>query len=229
MIYGDRINQRQMTDGMKAGAVKDITPRRVRRGRAIRSRGRERVKHILKVSRNLFTTKGLSQFSMRNIAAESGISLGNLSYYFKSKNDLFRSMVDDVTEEHKADFQKCLENAPDTPDGRLYALVDELIRTAVDTEYRQFFYQIWAISAHDPFVAECREEMYVEFFKLCKTVCAEVNPGLTATELDNRIYILMATAEGLNVILGNQKRRPSSLKKFDKEVRKQIHALMSAK
>src|ERR1700728_326563 len=44
--------------------------------------------HILDVALDLFRHKGFEQTTMREIAAEAGVSLGSAYYYYESKDDL---------------------------------------------------------------------------------------------------------------------------------------------
>lgn len=48
---------------------------------------------ILVTARELFNTRGYNEVSMRNIADALGISVGNLTYHFKRKEDLVEAVV----------------------------------------------------------------------------------------------------------------------------------------
>lgn len=206
----------------------DITPARVRAGTAQRRRGRERVKNILNASRKLLIKQGYANFTLRNVAKASGISRGNLNYYFKSKNDLFRSMLDDVLDKFRVAWEEKVNKASSDPKVRFFAFIDDQISDCLREESRQFFYQFWALSVHDPFVEQCREDAYAEFFDDARKLCGDVNPELPPAVLNNRTYMLMAQIEGLHIILGNQKSHPPNIKKFRKEFRLQTLALILA-
>ncbi len=47
---------------------------------------------ILKCALRLFNEKGISQVSLRDIASEMGISLGNLTYHFKKREDIIDAL-----------------------------------------------------------------------------------------------------------------------------------------
>ncbi len=47
---------------------------------------------ILKSALRLFNEKGISQVSLRDIASEMGISLGNLTYHFKKREDIIDAL-----------------------------------------------------------------------------------------------------------------------------------------
>lgn len=49
-------------------------------------------KDIILTARNLFNIHGYNSISMRDIANELGISVGNLTYYFNKKEDLIEEI-----------------------------------------------------------------------------------------------------------------------------------------
>lgn len=61
------------------------------------SRGKKQItrEDILAVTRRLFTQSGYDNVKLRDIAAELGISLGNLQYYYKSKAELVEAAIID--------------------------------------------------------------------------------------------------------------------------------------
>ncbi len=60
---------------------------------------RETRRAILESARRLFNEQGVGSVSMRSIAADAGISVGNLTYYFPRKKDLVNVlMAEDVHE-----------------------------------------------------------------------------------------------------------------------------------
>lgn len=55
-------------------------------------------KRLLKVARSLIHRQGFHQTTLAHISEESGISLGNLYYYFKTKEEIIAAVVEDRTE-----------------------------------------------------------------------------------------------------------------------------------
>ena len=54
---------------------------------------------ILNTAVDLFNSKGFVNVTMRNLADELGISLGNLTYHFKKKEDLMEAIHEQIDEE----------------------------------------------------------------------------------------------------------------------------------
>ncbi len=67
-------------------------------------------KRILSVARKEFATKGVRSTSMRSIAAEAGIAVGNIYRYFDSKDDMFVAVCQPLL--YELDNYAQQENSP---------------------------------------------------------------------------------------------------------------------
>jgi AcrR family transcriptional regulator len=68
---------------------------------------RERILHI---SLQLFNKKGLTEVSIRDIAAELGMSEGNLRYHFRTKDDLVEALFDELADEIGGELEAGAKN-----------------------------------------------------------------------------------------------------------------------
>lgn len=64
---------------------------------------------IIDAALTLFRQKGYDATTMRAIAAEAGVSVGNAYYYFDSKEHLIQAFYDRAQEEHRAAAQPVLD------------------------------------------------------------------------------------------------------------------------
>ena len=62
---------------------------------SVRSQDIDRREEILLTARDLFSRHGFAKVSLRDIAGELGISVGNLTYYFPRKADLVDAVLDE--------------------------------------------------------------------------------------------------------------------------------------
>jgi AcrR family transcriptional regulator len=65
---------------------------------------------IIDAALSLFRQKGYDATTMRAIAAEAGVSVGNAYYYFASKEHLIQAFYDRAQMEHRAAAQPVLDN-----------------------------------------------------------------------------------------------------------------------
>lgn len=102
--------------------------RRSARGEATRST-------IIDTALRLFRDQGYEGTTMRAIAAEAGVSLGNAYYYFTSKEHLILGFYDRAGAEHRAQATKVLAREASL-EGRLIGVIDEWI--AAMRPYKEF-------------------------------------------------------------------------------------------
>ena len=60
------------------------------------ARGAETVDAILKAALNVLIAEGAGAFTIRRIAAECGMKVGNVSYHFPRKELLIQVLLDDL-------------------------------------------------------------------------------------------------------------------------------------
>jgi len=88
---------------MNQNHQKSITPCRWRR------RKEARPEEILVSALELFTEKGFSATRMQDVAKKAGISKGTLYLYFKSKEDIFRSVVQEMISPRLDEFEEMVK------------------------------------------------------------------------------------------------------------------------
>lgn len=73
---------------------------------------RRNVQKILQAAEKVFAEQGYGGTSMGDIAEQAGLPRSNLHYYFTTKDELFRAVLQDLLEEWKQDAQ-CFEHFDD--------------------------------------------------------------------------------------------------------------------
>ena len=77
------------------------------------SRGAQTKRAILAAAMRLFRETGYEQTTMRAIAREAGVSVGNAYYYYASKEQLIQAFYDDVQAEHRRAAAPALASTTD--------------------------------------------------------------------------------------------------------------------
>ena len=78
---------------------------------------------LIKAAREAFLTQGVDGASLREIAAEAGTSLGMITYYFPTKDDLFLAVLEQVYPKLLADLAAAIGG-----DGDLREKIERLYR-----------------------------------------------------------------------------------------------------
>lgn len=169
------------------------------------ARGREGHETILRAALNLLVEYGYRAMSMRRVAAACGMKLGNLTYYFPTKEDLVRELLDAVITSYEIEFDAIIHEEGVSAEGRLTelcVLILEDIRTKKTT---RVFPELWALSNHDPFVSERVQELYARARVVLNDIIAEANPALPEDERQMLALFISASMEGLTVFAGHDK------------------------
>lgn len=198
---------------------------RTRNGTALRKRGTDRVRAILEASEEIFLEGGYQNLTMRNIAQRADISLSNLTYYFKNKDDLFQTLMDSVTARYADQLESIFKKYPDNPKESFNALMSYLLKDCQRPKSRAFFYHFWAVSTHDQFVSSMRERSYRLFFSQIRELCFALNPDISDDVLIQRCYLIMSLVEGMHVIYGNHSKISESLDRIENEFLKQANLI----
>ncbi|MFJ6216841.1 TetR family transcriptional regulator [Streptomyces sp. NPDC092296] len=111
---------------------------------------------ILETAMRLFQERGYDRTTMRAIAAEAGVSVGNAYYYFESKEHLIQGFYDRMTHEHAATAHAALAGHTDFADRLDIAVTTWLDCAAPYHEFAAQFFRTAADpdSALSPFSSE---------------------------------------------------------------------------
>jgi AcrR family transcriptional regulator len=111
---------------------------------------------IVDAALRLFRERGFQRTTMREVAAEAGVSTGNAYYYFRSKEELVQGFYDHLADEHAAACGPVLAATGDFG-GRLLGALTAWLRIA--EPYHEFAGRFFAVAAQpdnplSPFSAE---------------------------------------------------------------------------
>lgn len=176
-----------------------------RPGTATKSKGQERLASILGAARAVFMGAGYAGFTMRKVAEQAGITIGNLSYYYRSKEDLLRDMIDHVIEEYVDVFGRLRDAAGQSPSKQLESMLDYWIEDLGNPDTTAFFPELWAMGNHDGHVAAMVDRLYARVREPMDELIQLINPACSKAEARELSLFMCAAMEGLTVFAGNGK------------------------
>lgn len=112
-----------------------------------------RKQEIMTCARKLFEARGYNGVSMRDIASQLGISVGNLTYHFKKKEDLLEALLLDSTSTRRK------QPTPETLE-ELWGYVRHLLE--VQQTYAFYFDSYHQLSQTSPVLAQVQKNMLAE-------------------------------------------------------------------
>ncbi|MFF7164876.1 TetR/AcrR family transcriptional regulator [Streptomyces sp. NPDC008086] len=139
---------------------------------------------ILETAMRLFQERGYDKTTMRAIAQEAGVSVGNAYYYFEGKEHLIQGFYDRIAAEHQAAIRDVLARETDL-EARLAGVLKVWLDIA--TPYHEFAVQFFKNAADpdsplSPFSAES-EHARVEAIEVHRQVLA----GATRTKVPEEL------------------------------------------
>jgi AcrR family transcriptional regulator len=181
---------------------------------------KETAQRIIEVARTVLMNKGYAQFSMRNVAAEAGMRLANVQYYFPTRSDLVRALMQDTAQRYQAAYRECLLKAPPDRHERFKAFMDYSLSDVANPETRRFITQMWALlDTMDAESGHLLNEFYeLDIAALTERV-AEVDPDCPAAEVRRRATLLAAIIEGLVIVRGAHSSSAAEMKRLTARAR----------
>lgn len=169
------------------------------------ARGREGHETILRAALNLLVEQGYRSMSMRKVAAACGMKLGNLTYYFPTKEDLVRELLDAVISSYEVEFEAIIHEEDVSPEQRLAELCTLILEDIRTKKTTRIFPELWALSNHDPFVFDRVHELYARARAPLLAIIEEINPALSKEQIETLALFISASMEGMTVFAGHDK------------------------
>ncbi|WP_232281032.1 TetR/AcrR family transcriptional regulator [Novosphingobium nitrogenifigens] len=169
------------------------------------AKGQETREAILTAALRVLVDEGYAAMTMRRVAKECGIRFGNLTYHYRSHEDLVNALFEAVIGAYEAEFA-LIVNDPDTaPADRLRRYCRFVLTDIQTRETTHIFPEIWALANHSPFVARLMTEMYRRARAPILEILRDMRPDLSEQGHEDLALFVSATMEGMTMFLGHGK------------------------
>ncbi|MCC6945718.1 MAG: TetR/AcrR family transcriptional regulator [Thermomicrobiales bacterium] len=209
------------TEDFDVSAIAALAP-----GTAVHAKGKQRVRDIIFVATSVLAFDGYSAFTMRTVAARLGVSLRNVQYYFPTKNDLFRAVVEEMLRKEIRTALRVVQRAELSDVERFKEFVDYSLRDNQDTLVRGFQFELWALATRDQFAARCRDRMTKAYCQFILRLVKPLTPRLTVPEQRKKAAMILALLQGLPLILGKGVRLDFPLGDLQHTLRDEVLAVV---
>ncbi|CAM4037815.1 TetR family transcriptional regulator [Corallococcus exiguus] len=190
-----------------------------RKGTAVHAKGTERVERILDATMEVLAGDGYAGLSLRVVAQRAGVSLGNLQYYFPTKQDVVRALLARYLEQALQRVRERMAGGGSEPAQRLRLAVDAILEDQDSPHACQFFAELWAMAARDTMVADTLTVFYAGYRAGVVELLRELSPDLTPARRGRRAALLVALFEGLSLFRGGGNLRGASVPGLEQELR----------
>jgi AcrR family transcriptional regulator len=166
-------------------------------------KGKDKRQHVLEAAADLLIESGYHNFSMRKVADAAGIRLGNLQYYFPSKEKLVKAMLDNALSRYLDDFFEIRQQG--TPEEQFLTVINHVVFDLNSKRTTVFFPELWSLSNHEKGVTKSMDEMYENYRRVLAGIIREVNPELSLQQSRRLALFISASLEGHTIFIGYRK------------------------
>ena len=169
------------------------------------ARGKDVHEQILRAAFKVWVEQGSNALTLWRIAEECGMKAGNLGYYFASKNDLLRDLMECITYTYEELINEIRLDSRLGPEDQLAAFVELALNDITSRETTAIFPDLWAAATHDDFFQDCLNDIYARSRKYLVSLVGTLNPALSLAEQEVIALFMQASMEGLTVFAGFNK------------------------
>ncbi len=167
------------------------------KGTADISKGERRREEIIAIARAILINDGYDSFVLRAIAEQAGMKLGNLQYYFATREALLEEVA-------RAENRRALEileaiTADDgTPDEKISRLVKEIVGEW-NARGGKVFAVVTLLAIHKPRFRRLYTEYYALFYAAIGELLVDLEPDLAPSEIRRKARLATSLLDGASL------------------------------
>ena len=194
----------------------------------VSEKGTERIRSILEEAKNTLVDEGFSGLSFRNVAKRAGITVGNVTYYFPTKDDLLVELAGYIFDRWEARFRRNLpSNLSSKMDVFLYS-IRYMIEENKRVKSNRLLLEMWAMANHSTAVTRMLDAFYCKMRTWIEFMLADIAPNCSVQKRRLRAALITSQIEGLMVLIGPNRMTHKELKGLEDEAIQQIKRLAVA-
>ncbi len=190
-------------------------------------KGAKTIAQIIAAGRRVFIRDGHAGLSMRKVADEAGLAVGNINYYFESKRALIemtlREAFSDYIEVHVRQFQ----SNRDAPVEIVLDILDFYIASGRKTH--PFFFQLWSYAASDENARVLVRELYRPIGRFVYYLLRAARPDANDLRVRELTLQIISLEEGVKLLIGLGPEDDPALQSAEIHLRKLAREIILAK
>jgi AcrR family transcriptional regulator len=188
-------------------------------------KGAERIAAIVEAGVGILHDEGFMSLTKRRIASRLGISHGNVSYYFPTREALWQAVIDfELKAYHERHYTDSGSNAGD-PQARFDEFIIRWIDEYSDDSMRVFFSQMLAFAEVNPVIASMRNDIYEMFYDETLARLRALLPDVSDDVLRPRALVIISVLEGLHAVTAFRPGLTANSDAFRDELVTQINSI----
>lgn len=170
---------------------------------AATARREARCCELVDIARQALVDDGLERFVMRDVAARTGMKLGNLQYYFATRADLLEAVFRSEFDRDLAAIRGAVGSSTGHDgDGVLSSVVRGLLRNWTIDGGSSVWSALALLSSHDPRFHRLSQAIYDTFYAELAPVISAVAGAAPPAEVAARARLITSVLDGVAVQMG---------------------------
>lgn len=196
--------------------------------RAKKKKGKQRAREILETASIILVEDGYGALTMRAVASAAGITMGNLQYYFPTKDDLWKALLMRTIVQFEQSQEEWLDEADKREDSQwpLMQAIDYLLADQKNTRSCSLFWELWALSTHDAYSERVMRDIYELYISKVQNLILLANNELTKVRAGRLAVMIVSMIEGVSLFRGGQRPPFPFAKGCETDIKDAVSALV---
>lgn len=184
----------------------------------VTAKGNSTRDRILEAARKQLIAVGYEAFVLRELAEGLDMKLGNLQYYFKTKEVLVLEVMRIEGEKDVRTIRRQISVYED-PEDALAAITDELV-SRWRSKSGSLLSTLGTLSLHNRAFRQLYRDIYMVFYEALAVLLKDLNPKLSKEDIELRTRMITALIDGSSMQL-----RAGNAESYLEEVRRQVRVM----
>lgn len=158
------------------------------------------IAQILAAGRRVFVRDGHAGLSLRKVADEAGVAVGNVSYYFESKRALIESVLREALADYIEEHIEQFEAGRDSPLEILLNVVTFYVSNARASH--ALFFHMWGFAASGLEAKELIRTLYRPIGRFIYFLVRAARPDASEARVREIVLQLFSLEEGVKLFIG---------------------------
>ena len=172
----------------------------VARAAALSPKGARTLAQILESAHRVFLREGHAGLSMRKVADEAGLAVGNVNYYFDSKRALLEATLREALADYVEAHIRQFDEGRDEPIDILLNVLTFYISNGRQTY--PLFFQMWGYAASDDAARALIRELYRPIGRFIYYLVRAARPDASDARIREIVLQLFSLEEGMKLFIG---------------------------
>jgi AcrR family transcriptional regulator len=188
-------------------------------------KGSERIRSIPEEAKNALVEEGFSGLSFRTIAKRAGVTVGNVTYYFPTKDHLMEELAEYIFDRWEARFHRDLPTTLTAKVDIFLYSIRYMIEENKRVKSQSLLLEMWAMANRSTSVMRMLDTFYTKMRLWIEDMLLGINPALPVGKRQLRAALITCQIEGLIILIGPKRAVHRELEGLEDEAISQIQRL----